>query len=253
MDWKHRGLRPADVLVASYPRSGNLWLRFMLHELLLGKVTWDRVRNFAPYVGRHASAPVLLPRDGRLVKTHEPYWPVYRRAINLVRDPRNSAISYYKFLLNNGKVFVPRGMDDAVAFDRFIDAYIGGRLDAHGTWNGHVESWIDARDAGKADVLLLRYEDMRSDPVDGLSRVAQWLGLSVDRERVEGAVAATSLDAMREATRDVVPPGMRRSASPSPIVNNGLVEGWRAVLTEIQADRFGAFAEGLRRLGYPER
>jgi hypothetical protein len=34
--WRHRGLKPADVMLASYPRSGNSWTKLMLAELLAG-------------------------------------------------------------------------------------------------------------------------------------------------------------------------------------------------------------------------
>ncbi|CAN5762483.1 hypothetical protein BH24CHL5_BH24CHL5_04260 [soil metagenome] len=35
----HRGLVPGDIFCASYPRSGSVWLRIMLIEMLAGDAT----------------------------------------------------------------------------------------------------------------------------------------------------------------------------------------------------------------------
>lgn len=59
--WTHRGPGPTDVMLASYPRSGNLWLRFMLIELFRGDVSFERVVSSAPYVGSHRAPPPFLP------------------------------------------------------------------------------------------------------------------------------------------------------------------------------------------------
>ena len=33
----HRGLRAEDIFIASYPRSGNTWIRFVLADLATGR------------------------------------------------------------------------------------------------------------------------------------------------------------------------------------------------------------------------
>ena len=35
--FRHRGLRGSDIILASYPRSGQYWLRFQLGELFSGR------------------------------------------------------------------------------------------------------------------------------------------------------------------------------------------------------------------------
>jgi hypothetical protein len=94
--WRHRGLKPADVMLASYPRSGNSWTKLMLAELLAGsgEVNSSSKQWLVPAVGEHLQSPRLLPGDGRLIKTHEPYHKVYRRAIYLVRYVRPVAVSF---------------------------------------------------------------------------------------------------------------------------------------------------------------
>jgi hypothetical protein len=48
-------------------------------------------------------------------------------------------------------------------------------------------------DANEHNVLLVRYEDMRADPVGEFSRMLEHAGVDVDHNRVVRAVEATSL------------------------------------------------------------
>src|SRR5256886_16759673 len=93
---RHRGIDRNDVMVASYPRSGNTWLRFLLTKVLTGKsAAFDNVNNVIAEIGIHHEALMLLPGKGRLIKTHELYNPAYPRAIYLIRDVRDSLLSQY--------------------------------------------------------------------------------------------------------------------------------------------------------------
>ena len=94
---RHQGLDPADVMIASYPRSGNTWCRFLLAEILTNHTTgFDSIDKVGP-TGRPSQqvALPLLPGCGRLIKTHEQYRKEYANAIYLVRDVRDVVLSYY--------------------------------------------------------------------------------------------------------------------------------------------------------------
>src|SRR5437868_2208022 len=79
---RHRGLDSSDVLLASYPRSGNTWLSFLIMESLSGATAeFDNVNRLIPEIGLHGNTPSLFPGGGRLIKTHERYRPEYKRAI----------------------------------------------------------------------------------------------------------------------------------------------------------------------------
>src|ERR1017187_3695816 len=92
---RHRDITAEDVFVASYPRSGSTWLRFVLAEALTGQPsTFPSVNRAIPQVGYHAQA-LRLPAGGRFIKTHESYRRECRRAVCLVRDPRDTLLSEY--------------------------------------------------------------------------------------------------------------------------------------------------------------
>src|ERR1700685_382375 len=94
---RHRDVRPDDTFVASYPRVGSTWLRFLLQETLTGEPsTFPSVNRVLPQIGFHENA-YRLPNGGRLIKTHEAFRPEYQRAIYLTRDPRDVLLSEYAF------------------------------------------------------------------------------------------------------------------------------------------------------------
>ena len=65
---RHSGIDRNDVMVASYPRSGNTWLRFMLTRILTGKpAAFDSVNQVIPELGLQKDALPLLPGEGRLI------------------------------------------------------------------------------------------------------------------------------------------------------------------------------------------
>jgi hypothetical protein len=251
--WSHRGLRANDVFVASYPRSGNAWLAFVALELAGRQPTFDSVRFEVPDAGVHSRtsrAPSLVPGGGRFVKTHEPYQPAYRRAIHLVRDPRDVALSFFRYLQRHGELVVQPSDDVSASFDRYLDAFIAGRLSPHGTWQSHLESWLRAERSGRAQVLRVRYEDLRADPVAQIGRVAGWLKFDVSAERIAEISQSTSLERMREAEQRSDPRVFGRVRPEIAYVGPGALGGWRKSLTADQQRRFAPFSAGIEAMGY---
>src|SRR5208282_4833903 len=95
----HRNLSPADIFVASYPKSGSTWTRFVLFEILSGlPAGFKDINQLMTAIGRHANGSRLLPGGGRVIGTHQQYRKDYNRAIYLVRDARDVVLSEFAFL-----------------------------------------------------------------------------------------------------------------------------------------------------------
>src|SRR6476646_7536722 len=188
---RHRGLDPADVMIASYPRSGNTWCRFLLGEILTNHTTgFDSIDKAVPQVGLHQVALPVLPRGGRLIKTHEQYRKEYASAIYLVRDVRDVVLSYY----DRGKYL---GVFNDIAFDAFLPMFLQGQTNTVGSWPCHVRAWLESPLAQRGKLLVVRFEDMRQDAETTLGRMLEFLSVSVDKLKIKNAIAANSLDRMR--------------------------------------------------------
>jgi len=188
--WRHLGLKSEDVILGSYPRSGSTWLRFTLFEILTGKPSsFDSVNSAFRGLKDHRQGLPLLPGGGRFIGTHESFRASYRRAVYLVRDVRDVVLSEFAFEKNLG--IGHESLDD------YLEEFVGGRK-RHGSWQNHVQSWLDSPLARNGELLVIRYEDLRQDSVEMFMKIADFLGMSRDRKVVEKAVANNSVQRMRE-------------------------------------------------------
>jgi len=231
-------------MIASYPRSGNTWFRFLLANILTGEASgFESINRAAPQMGLQAIGRPLLPGGGRLIKTHEPWRREYGRAVYLVRDVRDVMLSYF----TRGKAL---GLMPGMTLDEFMPRFLAGRFSAVGSWANHVRTWLESPLAASGGVLVVRYEDMRADTRGGLEELLKFLGCAKDGFAIEKAIAANSLEQMRaeEDRSQYFPRGADGSGR---FVREGAVEGWRQKLTPAQVALVNQYAgTELARMGY---
>jgi hypothetical protein len=238
---RHRGFRPTDVFVGSYPRSGSTWLRFMLLEILAGKASgFANTNEMLPDVGKHEAGASVLPGSGRLIKTHEPFRAEYRKAIYLVRDPRDVALSEFAYQKALGVV-----QDD---FDLYMERFLQAGVNPFGSWVGHATSWMDAADAGRAQILTVNFEELKRKPHEELGRIVDFLDMPEVKARIPAAIENNSVARMKEKEKA----NPQRASAKGRFIRSGSAGGWRSALTDQQAQLVQQHAGALMaRLGYP--
>jgi Sulfotransferase domain len=206
------------VWLASYPRSGNtflrtiLWQCFALRSASIYPSDLGGNRQLEEYVGHIEHGPdrqIRFPEDSiPLMKTHE-HAEDTNPAIYVIRDGRAASVSLWRF------------------YDRSIplEAVIEGRH-RFGTWSDHVQSWNPWE---RPNTLLLRYEDMRNSLVSVLNSISNFLERDILQEHI------TDRDTLaREDGRWI------RSES-----------DWRADLTGVLLERFNQLNKDmLTKAGY---
>ena len=250
---RHQGLKPSDVMLGSYPRSGSTWLRFVIFEILTGKPSsFDEVNAALRGLSDHKHGWPLLPGGGRFIGTHESYRPVYKKAVYLVRDVRDVALSEFAFEKNLG---IGRP-----TMEGYLDEMLrtGKR---HGSWPHHVQSWLDSPLAAAGNLLVIRYEDLRKNGVEIFAQIAQFLGVNVERSTVERAIANNSVQKMRDKEDKLYKQENYSKVARKPIksvepggrfVRSGKMGGWQEKLTPEQVKFIEQYAAStLLRLQYP--
>ncbi len=237
---RHRNFRSSDIFFSTYPRSGTTWTRFTMFEILTGEsATFDSVNTLLLGVGAQDRARTVLPHDGRLIGTHEPYRPEYKRAIYLVRDVRDVVLSEYAFVTALDRFHGT--MDD------FLKAFFKGTVNGYGSWPRHVASWLDSPSFGTDKLLVLKYEDLRKDPEQGFTKLLNFVGLKRDPEAVRQAVANNSVEQMR--AKELQSP--RKATVKGQFIRAGKVQGWRSKLTADQVRLIERHAgDVMQRMGY---
>lgn len=254
--WQHRGLKPSDVFLACYERSGSLWLRFVLIEILTGQPAgFENVNCIIPELHLHRNAPPILPGGRRLIKTHEQYRSEYHRAIYMVRDFRDAMLSNFARHTEWGFVSFCGGN-----FDAYLRAFLKGRVAQAGSWQDHVHSWLGSPLAARGDLLLIRFEDARRNPQATLQKILDFLGVTASPEVVRQAINNNSLEKMRakedHSKRQGYAEGVLRMhrgfEENGRCVRGGAMGGWRDKLSEAQIRLIDEYAgPALARLGYP--
>jgi hypothetical protein len=257
---QHRRLQPQDVFIASYPRSGSTWLRFVLLEILSGKSAgFENVNELIPEIGTQRHGAALLQGGGRLIKTHEQYRREYQRAVYLVRDPRDVMLSAYAISQAVGHVEYASGQN---GFDGFLLSFLRGRVTKFGSWQDHVSGWLGSPLAKQGNLLVIKFEDARRNTEDAVFRILRFLRLATDREVIQAAIANNSLERMRAKEESAVKSGLKVPAPLLPVgvdisreenrfVRRGSVGGWREKLTDEQVQIFEEYSgRALELAGY---
>lgn len=187
-------LRPEDVLVASFPRSGNTWVRFVFANIVSDRelggqdVDFHTVNSRMLYAYDSGVYSRFEPRTvPRFVKTHLEFTDRKfgrNRSLFIFRNPGDVMVSYYEY--RNSTVGT-----ESTTFDEFISSKEFG-LPA---WIAHYKSWISRATA------VTSYEGMRTRPVDELSNVMNALSIDVQREELERAVTESSIEKVQARER----------------------------------------------------
>ncbi|MFZ3035531.1 MAG: sulfotransferase domain-containing protein [Parvibaculum sp.] len=220
----------AIIWLASYPKSGNTWMRSFLHNMLTNAkepVPIDKLTlfclgesNAAPYLER-AKKPFedlteedvvrlrpLVQRDftraspdSVFVKTHNYLGTFHDQPIHnmdvtaggiyIVRNPLDVVLSMRHHYSTT--------IDEAIR--RMGTLGIGTKLDQghvpelHSSWSHHVASWTSAPNP---QLLILRYEDLLNEPQKYFRLTCNFLGLKPPQERLDRAIRFSSFKVLKE-------------------------------------------------------
>ena len=229
--------------MASYSRSGNTMLRFILAEILSGiPSSFDTMQRVVPEMGLQVNAAPIIPGGGRMIKTHEPYRREYKRAIYMIRDVRDVLLSCHSRETSLNVI--------QISLDDYIRPFMQGKMQHYGAWHEHVNGWLNSPIARSGDLLVMRFEDMRKDLTGSVNLSLEFLGKKVDPSVVEAAIHNNSIEKMREMEDRSTLPKSRLEEGRQ--VGKGSVGGWRQKLTQRQLEIVNEFAgETLARLNYP--
>ncbi|MCU0839109.1 MAG: sulfotransferase domain-containing protein [Rhodospirillales bacterium] len=267
--------------IASFPKSGNTWIRAFLANYLTDSETpidINTLPNFAlgdmrseayeRVAGRPASELTadeidrLRPAVHRaiadaqpgvvFVKTHSILATaggtplitpeVTFAAIYIVRNPLDVAVS---FADHYG--LSPAEGARAVCFPGLAIDPRAGQVKQHlSDWSSHVRSWLAAEGLKRH---VVRYEDLLMAPLPHFSDVIEFLGLAPNRDRIGRAVRNASFRALARQERER---GFReRSRHSRRFFRSGVVGGWRKCLPPQDVDLIlRSHGPTMRELGY---
>jgi len=270
------------IWLASYPKSGNTWMRAFLANYLLGReepVSIEELRAFSlsdvrpRFYAEALSKPVqemtaeesvaIRPQaqqylaaareHDHFVKTHSRFGmlngtPLIERtvsagAVYIIRNPADIVPSFASHMgVTPGAAIEIMADRDHATVE--ADVQILTHL---GSWGEHAESWIDR--SNSLPVCVVRYEDLCSNPEKAFGQVLKVLGLPFDLERLARSIRNCSFEELSRQEEEKGfserPPHMKRFFR-----SGGSGEGQRS-LSEQQLARLAKdHGSVMKRFGY---
>lgn len=252
--------------IASYPKSGNTWLRAFLANYLADRPTpvdintlpdfayGDMRSNYYAQVAGKLASELSWPEINQLrprvhtflaqsrpapvfVKTHSVLTTISGvptitpeatfGAIYVARNPLDTAVSFaHHYSLTAGE-----GVKALCFRELQIEPKEGHIPQPISDWSTHVRSWLCAPGLY---LLMLRYEDMVASPQRSFASVVDFLRLPKDRERLKRAIRHSSFRVLAEQERRVG--FVERPSAADRFFRRGGVGGYRDELTAEQIE-----------------
>ncbi len=272
-------MRRRITWIASYPKSGNTWVRALLLNYLAptgATVAINEIKAipiassrqlFDQALGcdsdllqahevralRSAWYDTVAHRQpGQFFKVHDQYDPHLHTPANsslvlyIVRDPRDVAVSYAAHRGKPVSDTIALLNDENYVASRSLHERKPQLAQFYGSWSTHAASWLDQ---SAIPVHITRYEDLLANPCSTFAALLQACGYSIDEDRLHAAIEACSFKNLRE--QEDVSGFHEKPATAQKFFRQGRSGGWRDVLTPEQSDSIARHhAETIARFGY---
>jgi hypothetical protein len=272
------------VWLASYPKSGNTWVRTFLHNLAKIKsgeagpqcintmqryTVWDIARPL--YVGALGYDPTEQHRDEIATVRHQVQQRLADSFEGLIFAKTHAALivnrghTTINFSVTSGAVYIIRDPRDVAisyahhmgsSIDRAIELMgqrgTESRMDAnavyeaYGSWSENVLSWT--RKAHPA-VYIMRYEDMLADPTKAFGGLARHLHQEVTSAELALAAERSSFERLQSQEEQMG--FVEKPEAAQRFFREGRAGQWKDVLTAAQIRAIVRdHGEQMRRFGY---
>ena len=255
------------VWLASYPKSGNTWVRIFLANYLFKRTTpmpinevhrlgmGDAIARTYARVAGHPIDPTdpeatlaLRPKvlqaiaangaDVNLVKTHNARDIAFgtelippaltRSAVYILRNPLDLVLSYSR---HYGDTL--EGTAERIAHR---DNVVAGDRESVpqflGSWSNHVTGWTRP---ARFPLLVLRYEDLHETPRESFAKLLEHVGVTPEPERLDRAIRFSRFDEV--ARQETEHSFVEKSAAAERFFTRGTAGQWRETLPAELAER----------------
>ncbi|XP_071499183.1 sulfotransferase 1A1-like [Diadema antillarum] len=262
-------VRPDDVWICTYPKTGTHWMNEIVGLILARgvpekidrtlststveminvaeKLPWTRAEelqnppNMAPFLDVVAKA-----KSPRVILTHLPIEMLptkleeKAKVIYVARNPKDVLNSNYNMVVK-GKI-APTGF----SWEFLLGAFMEDKP-AYGPWLDHNLAFWKLRD--RDNVIFLFYENLKKNPVEGVRQVAAHIGVDLTAEEMQKVVEYSSFKGMSKtyATRKTDEKGVDKDfhdvVNAIPFMNKGVSGQWKERFTVAQNEMFDKWYE----------
>lgn len=277
------------VWLASFPKSGNTWVRAMISSLIYsdnGVFNFEIIKkiqqfpnkkHFEKFTDKYqnvqelkkfwvaAQEQINLDKKIKFLKTHHinckiDEYPFTNKnntlaTIYVVRDPRSlveSFSNYYK--INKDAAIKSITSKELVSGAGFIKNKQNNVFTIIGSWSDHYNSWTKAN----ANLLILRYEDLLIDPLKELNKIIVFLKkfiiFNYNDFKTQNIISSTSFENLEKMEKEIgffEVADIENNQNKIKFFNKGKQNDWRKYLNENEIEYISSkFNYEMKELGY---
>ena len=249
--WRDFPFRDGDIVIASWAKAGTTWIQQILGQLIFSAAEGLPIIDMCPWIElRYRPLQAVLDHleaqpHRRMMKTHLPSDALplspHAKYLYVGRDGRDALWSWHNHhrhltphalrLVNDTPGRVGPPLEPAIADARqFFHDWLD--RDGYPIWPfwSNVRTWWS--DRGRANVLLVHFNNLKRDPQAQIRRIAGFLGIEVEESLWPAILRHCSFDYMKQhgaQFSSILARGFENGASD--FFHRGENSRWRNTLT----------------------
>ncbi|XP_071087562.1 sulfotransferase 1C2-like [Haliotis cracherodii] len=250
--FKFREVRDDDIYLCTYPKSGTFWTWEILNMIIKGEAKYADHWMSSCYIDhRHEDVIDTIPSP-RILVTHmtprtlpRAVWERKCHVINVQRNPKDVAVSYYSQLTNQNWMNESTEPSFTGSWENFFDAYIKGNI-LYGSVFDHNLSWDKVpEDHPDVPFLQIHYEDLKKNAVPVVKQLAEFFHHPLPDRVCEEIAEACTFTKLKNAHNHIKIPTYYypwREGSTGHF-RKGETGDWKNWFTVAQSERFDRIYE----------
>jgi hypothetical protein len=277
------------IWIASFPKSGNTWVRSMISSLIYsdtGIFNFEIIKKIQQFPNKKhfenlteeyqnihelkkfwisAQDKINLDKKIKFFKTHHINCKIGENSftnknntlgtIYIVRDPRNLVESFSNFYKKDKSLAIQDITSKGfVSGASYINNKQNNVFTIIGSWNDHYNSWTKIN----TNLLVIKYEDLLNDPFKELDRIIiflkKFMNFKYDDYKIQNIINSTSFERMQRMEDDegfFEMPSKDNDQNKVKFFNKGRKNDWRKYLDKNESDNIeNKFEKEMKELGY---
>lgn len=235
-------IRKSDILLVSYPKTGNTWLRFFFMNLynrkerVFEEIGFKELDTYFLEIGHgRMRESFVYKNQPRVIKTHKKAKPFLgkfsNRVVYMIRDPRDTMVSFFNYTRNKDSISQDLSFHDFIRHQKFgLEPYFRH----YKTWSPKIGH-------------LVTYEALKGDKDKEFKSLVKGLfGDLYSEAEIEEAIYHSDFDQVKKSEKERGHSKEVYARKGVSFTRSGKTQQWKEYFSEADLSYYEAMKEKYR-------